>query len=1117
MPVDAQDAPPKKPRTPRPRRPKKAAATPDTPASDAEGEQSVTAKAKKKPTTRKPRTPRPRQPKKTAATPPAPESTPATVPTPVAKREPAPSPAPKPASTPVDAEDDDDVESDQELAARLTRGPTPRETGEGEVEGFATDEPASTVDDDDEVTDSVDDDGDADDDDGDIAPSPSAASDTDDSDDDDDTDDSQATIRLEVEVDFKPRSNQVTLRFQKIEGDNRNLMRIQDLYNTIQRIRRGNAPGWRNIDRRFLKQIWAEIDKPHLIRNNFQVLKISRRTFNRWLDRWKAVPERFIERRTGNPFTKRKPRARLYFDLTCRGETSTLAALVHPPKGAPIPYHKIQPANTGNPDEIIVRDQVLQLDCPVPRALLDEVFGETVPTVPTDKIVDHLPVLLQGRLDLLRGRSVKQMRKVTAPRLRLRVAGGDLLIGVWLAQAPLMQPDARYAYALRRQRNRFVVTQYQSDDLQHVYELFRRLKVQPDTPPWVRMHSGPDQRALLKKTLKRLPKSVNVEADDEVRLLIAMPALMETQLTVRQGTGWFDVELSCRVGNTELSIEEIHQMVETDSGLVRTRAGGWLPVDPKQVDELRRLMKETNMVPGVQRMANPEAVGIIRKSEEFPDLRLHRSAQEIADALAQIPAIGSIPLSERLRGILRDYQVEGAEFLYNRTGYDLGCILADDMGLGKTLEVLAYFDSIRDRDPDGKHLVVCPASVLSVWRREAEHFTPNLRVEVLTGPPKRRQQVLQDRKSWDIVIATYAIVRNDAAQLAYINFSTMILDEAQQIKNPDAQITQAVKGLTTSARIAVTGTPLENRLDDLWSIVDFLNPGYLGSQLQFQQTYVSSPEERGDLSRRIAPLMLRRTKEQVAKELPPRIMERIDLPLTASQRKLYKQELEIARNSIDGSNKTMEILAALTKLRQVCCHPRLVLEDRETSVDKRRRGTVKAPEPGESTKVDFLLETLDEIMERGHSALVFSQFTRFLDIIQAAFKKHKVKHFKITGETKLDDREKEVAAFNESKEPSAFLLSLRAAGTGLTLTKADYVFICDPWWNPAVENQAIDRAHRIGQDKAVIAYRLVTEETVEEKVLTLQDEKRLLFAEMIDGADQVDAHLGVEELLKLLS
>jgi SNF2 family DNA or RNA helicase len=468
-------------------------------------------------------------------------------------------------------------------------------------------------------------------------------------------------------------------------------------------------------------------------------------------------------------------------------------------------------------------------------------------------------------------------------------------------------------------------------------------------------------------------------------------------------------------------------------------------------------------------------------------------AKELRKRLSEFKGIPPGDLPRNLKADLRPYQKDGYDFLAHLSQIKLGGILADDMGLGKTLQTLTWLAWLKQRNSKNPKpsLVICPASVLHNWRREAEKFTPDTRVLVLESGAARhnlRKQIPQH----DLIVTNYALLRRDLEELQKFSFRAVILDEAQFIKNPGAQVTHSVKQLKCEHRLALTGTPLENRLLDLWSIVDFIQPGYLGTQDQFLETYEPRGENaeseqriaRKRLSAKLRPLLLRRLKKHVAKDLPDRIEERRDCPLGDDQRKLYLAELRRSRDQVmkavetQGLNKSkMHVLAALTRLRQVCCHPALVGNDTA------------------SGKTETLFELLDPLITEGQKVLVFSQFVQMLQLLEKECAVRNIRTHILTGQTK--DRQEVVNAFQADTGAGVFLLSLRAAGTGLNLTNASYVVLYDPWWNPAVEAQAIDRSHRIGQTQTVNAYRLIAPGTVEEKIWELQQNKAQTIADVL--------------------
>jgi len=401
--------------------------------------------------------------------------------------------------------------------------------------------------------------------------------------------------------------------------------------------------------------------------------------------------------------------------------------------------------------------------------------------------------------------------------------------------------------------------------------------------------------------------------------------------------------------------------------------------------------------------------------------------------------------------------------------------------------------------------------VLHNWRRESERFTPSMKVLVLESG-QARHNLRKRVPDHDIVVTNYSILRRDLDELAKFAFRAVVLDEAQFIKNPGAQVTKSVKELKADHKLALTGTPIENRMLDLWSIVDFVQPNYLGNQDHFSQVYDLRGAEKDEstarigrrkLSAKLRPLLLRRVKKQVAKDLPERVEQRLDCELPEEQRKLYLAELKRSREQVMKAVKQkgvakskMHVLAALTRLRQICCHPGLVGSDTE------------------SGKMDTLYELVEPLLEEGHKVLVFSQFVRMLQILEKQCEDRKMPTYLLTGETK--NRQDVVTAFQEDESPAVFLLSLRAAGTGLNLTSASYVVIYDPWWNPAVEAQAIDRTHRIGQTATVNAYKMISPGTVEEKIWDLQQRKAKTVSDVL-GDDGFAKGLTTNDLEYLFS
>ncbi len=468
---------------------------------------------------------------------------------------------------------------------------------------------------------------------------------------------------------------------------------------------------------------------------------------------------------------------------------------------------------------------------------------------------------------------------------------------------------------------------------------------------------------------------------------------------------------------------------------------------------------------------------------------------ETGKKLKNFKGVDTASIPDGLNATLRDYQQQGLNWLQFLREYNFAGILADDMGLGKTVQTLAHLllekETGRMTSPC---LIIAPTSLMGNWRREAERFTPDLKILTLQGT--ERKQHFDKIKDHDLILTTYPLLPRDKDTLLEQDYYYLILDEAQVIKNPRAQASQVVREINTQHRLCLTGTPMENHLGELWAQFDFLMPGFLGDSTLFKKVYRTPIEIHGDqqmrerLSKRLLPFMLRRTKQEVATELPAKTEIIRSVPLHEKQAALYesiritmekKVRDAIANKGLARSHIT--ILDALLKLRQTCCDPRTL-------------SLKEAQKVKESAKLDLLMEMLPEQLEEGRRILIFSQFTRMIAIIEKELDEQKIGYTKLTGQTRK--RDEAIERF-KSGEVDVFLISLKAGGVGLNLTEADTVIIYDPWWNPAVETQAADRAHRIGQDKPVFVYKLLTENTVEEKILAMQEKKRALADSIYNG------------------
>ncbi|MCO1602194.1 DEAD/DEAH box helicase [Desulfosporosinus nitroreducens] len=498
------------------------------------------------------------------------------------------------------------------------------------------------------------------------------------------------------------------------------------------------------------------------------------------------------------------------------------------------------------------------------------------------------------------------------------------------------------------------------------------------------------------------------------------------------------------------------------------------------------------------------------RQANLPGVQRNKAFKQLVQSILE-PQDGEFEIPAELQNILRDYQKTGFKWLKTLAAFGLGGILADDMGLGKTLQVLSFILSEKPT-AKGPALVIAPTSLIYNWQEEAKKFTPALRVLVVEGTPQERQALLKNLEThWDLVVTSYPILRRDIDEFAKVEFSYCFLDEAQHTKNPQTLNAKSTQQIQAKGYFALTGTPIENALSELWSLFNFVMPGYLLTLQEFRKQYEipiikgENPAVITELSRHVNPFILRRLKKDVLKELPDKIETQLNAPLTEEQKKLYVAYLQEAKSKIAqeiatvGFNKShMKILAALTRLRQICCHPSMFIENYT----------------GESGKMLLLQEILTDALDSGHRILIFSQFTTMLDIIQSHLISENIEHFYLSGSTKAVERLNMANSFN-SNQGKVFLISLKAGGTGLNLTGADMVIHYDPWWNPAVEDQATDRAHRIGQNNAVQVIKLITQGTIEEKINVLQARKKKLVDSVIQPGETMLSKLTESELREL--
>jgi superfamily II DNA or RNA helicase len=576
------------------------------------------------------------------------------------------------------------------------------------------------------------------------------------------------------------------------------------------------------------------------------------------------------------------------------------------------------------------------------------------------------------------------------------------------------------------------------------------------------------------------------------------------------GEQWFDLRVSYdTLGGEPLSQAEIQRLLLSGQSHTRLKNGKFALLDTGAVEELQEVLVDCapRQHASGYRLDNTQAGFLQATLREQSGWKIQAPAGWMQGEVKLPPP----PLGD-LEAVLRPYQKEGAGWLHFLRTHGFGGILADEMGLGKTAQVLAHLRAVKQSGGEtrGQSLVVCPSSLVFNWEAEARKFTPTLRVLALHGAERRG--LFAEMASYDLVITSYALLRRDAEHYRGLAFDTVVLDEAQHIKNRQTQNAQAVKAVRAAHKLVLTGTPVENSVLDLWSIFDFLMPGYLGAEEDFRERYElpimrdRNAEAQARLARRLRPFVLRRLKREVAADLPEKIEQVSFCDLNAEQRAVYQQVLEASRREVLDSVNTrgvagsrMVVLTALLRLRQICCDLRLLKTGGEAAV---------------SGKVELFNELLEEVLDGGHRVLVFSQFTSMLALLREELTARNIAYCYLDGST--TDRARVVETFQRDAGVPVFLISLKAGGVGLNLTGADTVIHFDPWWNPAVEAQATDRAHRIGQKKVVTSYKLITRGTVEEKILSLQTRKRALTQGLLGGEESLAEAVSWEDIKELL-
>ncbi|HET6561155.1 MAG TPA: DEAD/DEAH box helicase [Marmoricola sp.] len=750
---------------------------------------------------------------------------------------------------------------------------------------------------------------------------------------------------------------------------------------------------------------------------------------------------------------------------------------------------------------------------PVPKEDVPDLVAEYLPrlrrhlpVVSSDETVP-VPELVEPRLALtVTWKAVDEVH--LAWSWRYRVAGDDRIYAL---------DETRGLRGIRRADAEQALLDALELDEEQLHRLFGAHRTVHGPIPEQTL-TGPVVIAFLEETLLPLEASGQVEIEE----IGARPSYTEvTEAPVirfapredgDQRTDWLDLEVVITIGDRHVGLAQLLEALTLGAERIILRDGAHLRIDRPEFAQLAELVhaaRELEEQPRDGVRVAKHDLGIWEELDEI-GLVAAQASQWVraARALTELEGLPDVhPVG--LDAELRSYQLEGFRWLVMLWQSRLGGILADDMGLGKTMQTLALFAHARAHG-SGPFLVVAPTSVVATWVHEAATFTPGLTVRAVTESRARRGAPLADvHQGADVVVTSYTLYRLETDEYAALDWGGLVLDEAQMVKNHTGKTHQSVRRLDVPFRLALTGTPMENRLMELWSLLSIVAPGLYPYPQRFTEAVANPVEREGDAEvlarfrRRIRPFLLRRTKELVASDLPPKQEQVLEVQLNPRHRRIYETHLQRERQNVlgllgDFDKQRMAIFRSLTRLRQLSLDAALV--------DSEYDGVGSA-------KVDALVDHLLEVVAEGHRALVFSQFTSFLTRVRKRLDAEGIESRYLDGRTRR--RAEEVGAF-KAGAGAVFLISLKAGGVGLTLTEADYVFVLDPWWNPAVEAQAVDRAHRIGQERPVIVYRLVAAGTIEEKVMELKARKAALFAKVVDGGGGMGTPIGPDDVRALL-
>ena len=575
--------------------------------------------------------------------------------------------------------------------------------------------------------------------------------------------------------------------------------------------------------------------------------------------------------------------------------------------------------------------------------------------------------------------------------------------------------------------------------------------------------------------LENLNKETNDEYIDENITITPNITLDISQ----SRNGYMSMKLNIE-GVDSNEYRELFSSYKNNNRLYRMKNGAYLDLKDNDLEQAFKLIDILNIYNDFDNMKIPNNKAIyLEKLIEDEDLSFVNGSKYVSNVIKKFDKVKSknYEIPKDLNATLRDYQVSGFEFFKTLSDYQFGGILADEMGLGKTIQTIAFLLSNKDK----KSIVITPTALIYNWKNELEKFAPTLKVGLLHAAKSEREKILDNIDNYDVILTTYTTYKNDIDKYKNISFDYCIIDEAQNIKNPDAIITKAIKNVNAKVKFALTGTPIENNLMELWSIFDFIMPGYLYNKSKFKSIFVNNDKNIIELKNLIKPFILRRTKKEVITELPDKIEQKIIIDLEKEHKRAYKGYVNLITRKIKENNQdNITVFSYLTKLRQLCLSPELMVKNYQCK----------------NSKLDVLINIINDSSDE--KILVFSQFTKVLEVIGKRLNEENISYRYLDGKTSAKDRVKLVEEFNTNNN-KVFLISLKAGGTGLNLTSANIVVHFDPWWNPAVEDQASDRAHRIGQKNVVNVIKLIAKGTAEERVINLQETKKELIEDVING------------------